>query len=80
VLLSLGEKDFHLFEDYSLEVDSPDIGKILEGYGLVAEKDKHRLFILLPTSRKTNSFPPFEVATDCITVTRTAETPYLMGS
>jgi len=38
VLLSLGEKDFHLFEVFSLEVDSPDIGKILEGYGLVAER------------------------------------------
>lgn len=70
MLLSLGEKDFHLFEDYSLEVDSPDIGKILEGYGLVAEKDKHRLFILLPLFENQTPFPPFEVATDCITVSK----------
>tara|TARA_Y100001937_G_scaffold88176_1_gene119247 strand:- start:1820 stop:2038 length:219 start_codon:yes stop_codon:yes gene_type:complete len=70
VLLSLGEKDFHLFEVFSLEVDLSRHREDFEGYGLVADKDKHRLFILLPLFENQTPFPPFEMATDCITVSK----------
>tara|TARA_R100001126_G_scaffold80202_1_gene48631 strand:- start:256 stop:510 length:255 start_codon:yes stop_codon:yes gene_type:complete len=36
----------------------------------------HRLYNLLPLSKKPDSFPPFEVATDCITVSTSSDIPY----
>ena len=72
MLLSLGEKDFHLFEDYSLEVNFPRYREVFGGV-MVASFDPDLVLSLATFS--TFSQKPYlcgfwRVATDAVTVSK----------